>query len=257
MNKIVSLILLFVLLAAWRHADAQHLRFDSRQYVNDRGDTLNYRISFPDFSGSEIYPVVLFLHGAGERGSDNRSQLKWGVQNFATDEALMRYKPIVIAPQAPSGGWWSNFNGDFRNGEPIRLADRPSEAMSLTMEVLDQVLANAPADSSRIYITGLSMGGFGTWDAIARWPDRFAAAVPVCGGGDPTTAGRIADIPIWAVHGADDPTVPPELSRRMVEALWEAGARPGYTEYPGVGHFSWVQAYKDTYLLSWMFSQRK
>ncbi|MDX1672440.1 MAG: prolyl oligopeptidase family serine peptidase, partial [Balneolaceae bacterium] len=157
----------------------------------------------------------------------------------------------------PNNTWWSNFKGDFREGEPIRLADRPSKPLQLTMEVLDQVLADAPADSSRIYITGLSMGGFGTWDAIARWPERFAAALPVCGGGDPTTAGRIAGVPIWAIHGADDPIVPPELSRQMIQALRDAGANPGYTEYPSVGHYSWVHSYSDPRVMSWMFSQRK
>jgi len=251
---IIVLIVLF--LFSWT-ANAQTMRFDARQYVSEEGDTLNYRISTPDASGSQTYPVVLFLHGAGERGSDNLSQLKWGVQNLATDEAMMRYKPIVIAPQAPTDGWWSNFDGDFRKGQTLRLGEEPARALELTMELLDQVIANAPADSSRIYITGLSMGGFGTWDALARWPEKFAAAVPVCGGGAPATVERMADIPIWAVHGADDPVVPPELSRQMVEALWEAGANPGYTEYPQVGHFSWVQAYRDPVLLSWMFSQRK
>lgn len=256
MEKIVLFMVFGMILAAVQPTEAQHLRFDARQYVSEDGDTLNYRISFPDFSGSEIYPVLLFLHGAGERGNDNISQLKWGVQNFATNEAIMRYKPIVIAPQAPRNSRWSNFEGNFREGDPLRLAEQPSKPMKLVIEMLDQVLADAPADSTRIYITGLSMGGFGTWDAIARWPDKFAAAVPVCGGGDPTTAERITGIPVWAIHGADDPTVPAELSRQMIDALWEAGAQPGYTEYPAVGHFSWVQAYEDTYLLSWLFSQR-
>jgi predicted peptidase len=235
---------------------SQELRFDAQQYVSE-GDTLNYRISFPDFSGSQSYPVVIFLHGGGERGDDNVSQLKWGVQNFATDQVMMTYKPIVIAPQMPEEASWSNFTGQFEDeDEPLRLADTPSRPLEMTMEVLDQVIENSSVDTTRIYITGMSMGGYGTWDAIARWPDRFAAAVPVCGGGDPTTANRIAEVPVWAFHGADDTVVVPEESRKMITALREAGANPGYTEYPGVGHFSWLQTYKDKYMMAWLFSQR-
>ena len=256
MKKLLILLigLVFTGQAAW----AQTMRFNAQQYVNEEGDTLNYRIAFPDFSASERYPLVIFLHGGGERGNDNVSQLKWGVQNFATDEALMKYKAIVLAPQSPSDGRWSNFEGQFRDSDqPLRLADTPSKPLQMTMEVVDQLIENFSVDTSRIYITGMSMGGFGTWDAIARWPDRFAAAVPVCGGGDPSTAKRIAHIPIWVTHGADDPTVPPELSREMVNALRKAGAKPGYTEYPAVGHFSWLQTYTDENIMAWLFSQRK
>lgn len=247
---------LFSLLVFGQRADAQNLRFEARQYIDEAGDTLNYRITFPDFSRSETYPVVLFLHGAGERGNDNISQLKWGVMNFATDESMRSHPAIVIAPQCPKGSTWSNFEG-YGEREELLLKDRPSKPLEMAMEVLDQVIQNNAVDTTRIYITGLSMGGFGTWDAIARYPGKFAAAAPVCGGGDPATAGTIANIPIWAFHGADDPVVSPELSRIMIDALHEAGARPGYTEYPGVGHFAWIQAYEDPYMMDWLFSQRK
>ncbi|MEX2344875.1 MAG: prolyl oligopeptidase family serine peptidase [Balneolaceae bacterium] len=257
MMKKILLIIIGVIFFS-EAVQAQTMRFNAEQYIDEEGDTLNYRIAFPDFSGSESYPVVIFLHGGGERGNDNISQLKWGVQNFVTDHAMMTKKAIVLAPQSPEDERWSNFEGQFReDGEPLRLASEPSKPLKMTMEVLDQLIENFSVDTDRIYITGMSMGGFGTWDAIARWPERFAAAVPVCGGGDPSTAERIAHIPIWATHGADDPTVPPEMSRQMIEALQEAGGLPGYTEYPGVGHFSWLQTYTDDYLISWMFSQRK
>lgn len=249
-----------VLLIFIQVSSAQVSRFNAQQYVNEEGDTLNYQIAFPDFSGSQSYPVLIFLHGGGERGNDNIAQLKWGVQNFVTDEWMKTYKAIVIAPQVPDteGSRWSNFEGDFRQtGEPLVLGDEPATPLKMTMEVLDQLIENFSVDTDRIYITGMSMGGFGTWDAIARWPDRFAAAIPVCGGGAPATAERIAHIPIWATHGADDPTVPPEMSRQMIQALQEAGSQPGYTEYPGVGHFAWLQTYSDEYMIDWLFSQQK
>ena len=129
--------------------------------------------------------------------------------------------------------------------------------MALLIELLAEAERMFPIDPDRIYVTGLSMGGFGTWDLIARFPDRFAAAVPVCGGGDPGTAPLIRDLPVWAFHGALDRVVPPSNSRVMVRALQEAGARPGYSEYPDVGHNSWTKAYEDPYLLPWLFEQHR
>lgn len=252
------LLLISGILIVTQITNAQPSKFSAQQYIDEEGDTLNYRLSIPDFSGNQSYPVVIFLHGGGERGDDNIAQLKWGAQNFATDKVMMTYKPIVIVPQSPEDGRWSNFEGQFRqDGEPLRLGDEPSKPLQMTMEVLDQLIENFNVDTNRIYITGLSMGGFGTWDAISRWPERFAAAVPVCGGGDPSTAEQIADIPIWAFHGNDDPTVPPIMSRQMINAIREAGGNPGYTEYPDVGHFSWLQTYEDDYMMAWLFSQRK
>lgn len=238
--------------------NAQVSRFNAQQYVDEEGDTLNYRVAYPDFSGSQSYPLLIFLHGGGERGDDNVAQLKWGVQNFVTDEWMKTYKAIVLAPQSPEDGRWSNFEGQFReDGVPLELGAEPAKPLKMTMEIVDQLIENFSVDTDRIYITGMSMGGFGTWDALARWPERFAAAIPVCGGGAPSTAERFADVPIWVAHGADDPTVPAVMSRQMVEALQDADAQPGYTEYPGVGHFSWLQTYSDEYMIDWLFSQKK
>jgi predicted peptidase len=235
---------------------AQTMRFAARQFVDANGDTLNYRISTSDYNLSRKYPVVIFLHGSGERGKDNISQLKWGVQNFVTDKMMMSHPAIVIAPQCPRNEQWSNYTPDTLHNE-IRLNPKPSLPMKLTMELLDTLIADMPVDTSRIYITGLSMGGYGTYDAIERWPNRFAAAVPVAGAGDPTLVHRIVHLPIWDFHGADDPIVNPVYSRKMINALLKAGAHPGFTEYPGVGHFSWVPAYSNTQVLDWMFRQHR
>lgn len=257
MNKL--LLVFTVLIVSAQISNAQVSRFNAQQYVDEEGDTLNYRVAIPDFSGSQSYPLLIFLHGGGERGNDNVAQLKWGVQNFVTDEWMKTYKAIVLAPQVPEdGSGWSNFDGDFREtGEPLTLGDEPAKPLKMAMEVVDQLIENFSVDESRIYITGMSMGGFGTWDALARWPERFAGAIPVCGGGAPSTAADFAEVPVWVTHGADDPTVPPVMSRQMVEALQGAGAQPGYTEYPGVGHFSWLQTYSDEYMMDWLFSQEK
>jgi predicted peptidase len=128
--------------------------------------------------------------------------------------------------------------------------------MKLLIELIDQAKLKLPIDTNRIYITGLSMGGFGTFDAISRYPDLFAAAVPVCGGGDISKALTISHIPIWIFHGALDRAVNPILSHDMLEALTKAGARPGFTQYPEAGHFSWIAAYSDTMMIDWLFKQR-
>jgi len=179
-----------------------------------------------------------------------------GVMNFATDQNMMAYPAIVLAPQCPDSMSWSNFTG-FRKDQELHLLPEPSEPMRLVIGLVHELMKKAPVDSSRIYITGLSMGGFGTYDAIERWPDLFAAAIPVAGGGDPSKADRIAHIPIWDFHGAEDAAVDPNYSREMVNALLKAGAHPGYTVYPSVGHYSWLGAYSDPQVIAWLFRQHK
>lgn len=236
-------------------ATAQSSRFSINRYI-EKGDTLNYRQLFPDADTLRRYPLVIFLHGSGERGSDNEAQLKWGVMNFATDENMMRHPALVIAPQCPEKISWSNFSRE-KNSLDIRLLPTPARPMELLIGLIHQLIKTLPVDSNRIYITGLSMGGFGTFDAIERYPNLFAAAVPVCGGGDPSKAASIAHIPIWMYHGAEDPAVNPGYSVNMLQALIKAGAHPGYTQYPESGHFSWLGAYSDPLMMEWLFRQHK
>lgn len=230
--------------------------FSYQKYTNGTGDTLNYRLLNPDYDTLRKYPLVIFLHGSGERGSDNDAQLKWGVMNFATDENMMKYHAIVIAPQCPAKMQWSNFSRSKSSVE-MQLLPSPSKPMELVIELIQQIIKKLPVDTNRIYITGLSMGGFGTYDAIERWPDLFAAAVPVCGGGDTSRAASIAHIPMWIYCGAEDAAVNPLHSLYMLQALTKAGAHPGFTQYPEVGHFSWLGAYSDPLMMAWLFRQHK
>lgn len=234
----------------------QPSRFSVNKYTNGNGDTLNYRMLYPDANPLRKYPLVIFLHGSGERGSDNDAQLKWGVMNFATDQMMSVHPAIVVAPQCPANMSWSHFSRSKNPGE-TRLEQDPSKPMELVIELIHQLIKTAPVDSNRIYITGLSMGGFGTYDAIERYPDLFAAAMPVCGGGDTSKASLIAHIPIWNFHGAEDATVNPQYSINMLEALVKAGAHPAFTFYPETGHFSWIAAYNDPLALEWLFRQHK
>jgi predicted peptidase len=233
-------------------AISQASLFSQEQYIGTSGDTLRYRQLVSDYDPISKYPLVIFLHGSGERGDDNEAQLKWGVLNFGSDQNLKLHPSIVIAPQCPLDMSWANFSS-----KDMSLLPAPTTPMQLLKELIDKTVQTMPIDPDRIYITGLSMGGFGTFDAVTRYPDLFAAAVPVCGGGDISKADAIASVPIWIFHGALDAVVSPALSISMVEAVTLAGAQPGYTQYPEVGHFSWIAAYSDPMLMEWLFRQRK
>lgn len=220
--------------------------FEARTYT-DGVNTIPYRLFIPaDYDPNQSYPLVLFLHGAGERGTDNRRQLS--VQTaplvFARPENQKRWPCFMMAPQCPNNGAWANL------GQP-----NPTTWMRLTLEALAGLMKEFRIQPGRLYITGLSMGGYGTWDTICRYPGLFAAAVPICGGGDVRVAANCAATPIWAFHGSADATVPVERSREMIAAVIAAGGEPLYTEYPGVGHNSWDRAYREIDLLPWMFAQ--
>lgn len=176
--------------------------------------------------------------------------------NFATDQTMKSHPAFVIAPQCPENMSWSNFSRSKDNTQMF-LQPSPSKPMELLISLITKLRKTLPIDSNRIYITGLSMGGFGTFDAIERYPNLFAAAVPVCGGGDVSKAPLISHIPMWIFHGAEDPAVNPIFSLNMTIALTKAGAHPGFTQYPETGHFSWISAYSDPSMLDWLFRQHK
>ncbi|MEO1253980.1 MAG: prolyl oligopeptidase family serine peptidase [Bacteroidota bacterium] len=238
-NLMLSLLLFPLFLVA------QPSRFSFESY-EDGSNELKYRLLYPYVISGKKLPLVVFLHGSGERGDDNDAQLKWGVMQFATDEAMKNFPAFVVAPQCPKKDSW--YNGKGKSS---------SKPLQMVRALIDEMIKNHPVDINRIYITGLSMGGYGTFDALARYPDLFAAAVPVCGGGDPKTAKNFKDVPVWIFTGAEDSAVPAERSLEMLNALMEAGAKPGYTQLPETGHFSWLAAYTDQMMMQWLFRQRK
>lgn len=201
--------------------------------------TLNYLIRIPEEAGSKKLPLILFLHGAGERGDDNQSQLKHNPFSLAPEGTFKKNPCLVIAPQCPKEQWWSGDN------------------LKTLIKLVGEITDHLPVDKNRIYITGLSMGGMGTWALLDMEPKLFAAAVPICGRGNPQKAKNIKHIPIWAFHGDADTTVTPDGTREMVAALKEAGSEVKYTEYPGVKHDSWTQTYKQAELWEWLFAQKK
>lgn len=201
--------------------------------------------------------MILFLHGAGERGSDNKAQLKHGVGDLLKWLEKNKKSAVVLAPQCNKGVWWADLRGDFRAPEGGDLAKEPSDMMKMIFEVVDRIAREQKVDRKRIYVTGLSMGGFGSFAAVARRPEFFAAAMPVCGGGDPKTAEAMKNVPFWVFHGTSDNVVPLKKSAIMVDALKKAGAKVKFREYPGVGHDSWTATYRDPEVWKWLFSNKK
>ena len=217
--------------------------------------TLNYRIYVPtDLPKEEKIPLLLMLHGAGERGDDNARQLINGVP-FILSYLKSRNQPaIILMPQCPKEMRWVEVSW----AEPAHtMPAEPSVPMKAVKKLLEETMKEFPIDPQRVYVTGLSMGGFGTWDIIQRYPDLFAAALPICGGGDTAQAERLKNMPIWAFHGSIDKVVIPERSRNMIAAIKKAGGQPIYTEYPGVGHVSWTQTYSNHAVMDWLFAQEK
>lgn len=229
--------------------------FEARTFTGADGTTLNYRLYKPAAvpAGASI-PLVLFLHGAGERGSNNVAQLKHGLRTFASEDLQKKNPCFLVVPQVPPNEKWSNVDWSALKNP---LPEKPSTSMRLTMDVVAALQKEFPIDADRLYITGISMGGYGTWDAICRYPGVFAAAVPVCGGGDETKAEIIARLPIWCFHGDKDTAVPTVRSRNMIAAIEKAGGHPKYTEYPGVGHNSWDKAFSEPELYPWLFAQKR
>ena len=190
-----------------------------------------------DYDAQKPSPVVLFLHGAGERGDDGLKQSDVGIGR-AIRMNPDRFPCIVVFPQCPEGVWWDG-------------------ASKRVQTAFTQTLAEYNIDPQRMYLSGLSMGGYGTWIFGADQADLFAALMPVCGGGRVEDAAKLAKIPIWAFHGEDDSVVKAYESRRMVEAVQEAGGLVKYTEFPDTDHNSWDQAYGEPGGIEWLLSQRK
>jgi len=229
--------------------------FSAAVYRSADGASLGYRIHLPeDIDGDREYPLILFFHGAGQRGSDNAQQLRFGPGELLAWSRQHQQPAIIVAPQCPLGQQWVDTPW---GADSHRMPEQPSASMKLAMGLLAELRATLPVDNSRIYVTGLSMGGFGTWDILQRMPDTFAAAVPICGGGDSSAAGAIKDVPLWVFHGDRDWVVKPRRSRDMVAALRAAGGKPRYTEYQGVAHDAWTPAYADQAMLAWLFAQHK
>jgi predicted peptidase len=221
--------------------------FVDKTFKNDDGSESPYVLLVPHaYDGKTPVPVILFLHGAGETKGGKMMPVQQGIAPHIKGRREKTFPAIVVIPQAEAaksrvGGRW--------------YADAPDGKRALA--ILDEVQKEYETDPNRVYLTGLSMGGFGTWHMAFAHPDRWAAIVPICGGGDPKAAETIKHIPCWVWHGDKDTAVKVDLSRQMVEALKKAGGEPRYTELEWVGHNSWDAAYASEDLYAWLFRQKK
>lgn len=235
--------------------------FEKYRFIQN-GDTLPYRILLPlNYDANKKYPVIFFLHGRGESGSDNEKQLIHGASLFLRDSIREKYPAIIVFPQCPANSYWSNVQtiADPRGKRSFYFIPDgdPSLSMKLAIGLLDNIMLRYPVDAKRIYVMGLSMGGMGTFEIARRKPGLFAAAIPICGGADPSTAIKIKNISWWIFHGAKDDVVLPAYSENMFKALKNAGARVKFTLYPDANHNSWDSAFAEPELLSWLFSRHK
>ncbi len=191
------------------------------------------------------WPLVVFLHGMGERGDDGHRQAEVGIGK-AIRQHPERFPCLVVMPQCSISTTWSSSKN--RKGAP---ASKHIDA------AIEHVMEKYNVDENRVSLTGLSMGGYGTFSYGALNIERFSALMPICGGGNPNNAAALAKKPMWVFHGGADPVVNPDQSKRMVEAIREAGGEVQYTEYPGVGHNSWDKAYGTKEAIEWMLAQSR
>jgi predicted peptidase len=261
MRTLCSIIALLIIVNAGAQDTAL---FKKSIFVKGR-DSLNYRILYPiKYDVNKKYPVVLFLHGAGERGSDNEKQLVHGSKLFLDSANRVKFPAFVIFPQCPEASFWAKMKREL-DGTADSLGNfhfistgSPNKPLELVMNLIDSFAKTPQVNTKKIYVAGLSMGGMGTFEILWRKPNFFAAAIPICGGGDPEKVAMYSkNFPIWVFHGGADNVVPVSNSRLMVNTLKAGGAKVDYTEYPGVGHNSWDNAFAEDALLDWLFSQAK
>lgn len=251
-----TLLLIVVSLAGLLAASAQS-SYSYETFVSSEGQSLNYRLLEPiKMEAKKKYPLVIFLHGLGERGSDNEKQLIHGGQIFLNPSNQEKYPAYVIFPQCPETTFWAydNIPSSFVNMTPVENMTKVFRALK---EMIDHYREMPTVDASRVYIMGLSMGGMATYDMVCRFPEVFAAAIPICGAVMPGRIGAAKDVKFRIFHGDADPTVPVECSRRAYRELREAGADVEYFEFAGCGHGSWNPAFNTPDFMEWLFAQKK
>ena len=215
-----------------------------KKFTAKDGTSIEYKIISPEaIEEGRKYPLVLALHG---RGGNTAAAPK-----LASDELRTKFPCFIMVPESTKAGNWANPPKRTKRKQAIKAM------LPAALEALDALIKKHPIDTQRIYVTGQSMGGVGTFGAISLRPDFFAAAVPIAGGWDPSEAAKLKDVPIWVFHGDQDKVVPTKYSQEMVTALKAAGGTPKYTEYKGVGHDSWSRTYDAAETWDWLFKQRK
>lgn len=262
MKKILLLTLInFFSITLYIHVSAQNFNLYEKHVYVQENDTLPYRLLLPEgFDKNKKYPLIIFLHGAGERGNDNEKQLTHGASLFLKDENRKKYPAYVVFPQCRSTSYWSNVkitSGEKGHQFIFQEGGMPTKEMQMVMALLRNLYERFPVQKDRVYVIGLSMGGMGTFELVNRMPNTFAAAAPICGGAHIGTAKNLKETSWWVFHGAKDDVVPPEFSKEMVAAMIKHKVNVKFTLYPEANHNSWDAAFAEPALLEWMFNCKK
>lgn len=260
MQKLILFLSLIVTMTSIKaQSPAALAAFEARTFTDEQsGHLLPYRVLWPqgyDQSKKKKYPLILFLHGAGERGDDNQLQLTHGTPLFLDNQ--QQFPAIVLMPQCATDDYWAQMVKD-EDQRRYNFNERPNPGLAAVQKLLHTFIDSEKVDPDRVYLMGLSMGGMGTFELLAREPQTFAAAVPICGGTNPSLVALYAgQVPLWIFHGAEDGVVAVENSRRIVQQLATLGVVPRYTEYPTVNHNSWDHAFAEPGLLKWLFGEKR
>ena len=225
-------------------------------FTDSQNNSMPYRMLIPEqLDEGEKYPLVLFLHGSGERGDDNEKQLLHGASIFTNPVNAKKYPAFVVFPQCKDRAWTEKV--DESTFMPGAVTPEESRSEIMVMELIDDLMNTKPIDPNRIYIVGISAGGIATFDLVCRYPDVFTAAIPICGAVNPERLSSAKDVKFMIFHGDADDEIPSICSREAYKALNSAGATVDYIEFAGVGHDCWTSAFNHPSLLPWLFSQRK
>lgn len=227
-----------------------------------KGDTLPLRILYPqNFDATKKYPVILFLHGSGERGNDNKKQLVHGGKMFLEDNFRENYPAVVIFPQCANDSYWANvkiFSNEKSNEKfDFKTSGRPTKAMQLLTKYVNELQKLSYLDEDRFYIGGLSMGGMGTYELLRRETKTFAAAFIICGGDNINNVKKYYKVPLWIFHGEKDDVVNSQYANDIAKELEKRNAAYKLTIYPNTNHNSWDMAFAEKDLMPWLFSHKK
>jgi predicted peptidase len=259
MRKLVAIAVLLFISVQYSIAQDKTL-FSKEQFIKG-GDTLSYRMLLPEnFDPQKHYPVLFFLHGAGERGFDNEAQLVHGSKLFLNSENRKKYPAIIIFPQCPPNSYWSNVKIDNAKGADrfnFQKGGKPNKAMSLLMALVAKMKSEKFTDNDRFHVGGLSMGAMGTFELLRRKPNVFASAFAICGGDHVENVKKYKHMPLWVFHGAKDNVVPIQKSEIVVSELKRLGSEVKFSVYPDANHNSWDAAFAEPDFLSWIFSFKR
>ena len=246
-------------LLMYQNLSAQDRSLYSKEVFITGRDSLLYRLLLPEnFDPTKKYPVLFFLHGAGERGNDNEAQLMHGSKFFTSEKVRKAYPSIVVFPQCPKNDFWANVQiKDTGDRFGFQKGGDPGKSMELLTGLLGHFRSLKYADKDKFYVGGLSMGGMGTLELLRRKPKAFAAAFSICGGDNIENVKKYKRVSLWFFHGGKDNVVPPEKSKVVVAELERLNAPVKLTIYPEANHNSWDSAFAEPELLPWLFSHKK